>query len=380
MTLFNKSFLCFLVITFIFIESVPALGVETDQKPVSYAQNNKYLFHGQVEINEEEKDPKKLFTGETKKIEEGTRLKMTVASVLSSGYTIEGDEFFAEVTNDLSVPGGIAIPAGTIAHGKVTKLEGSKRLGRDGYICVDFDYLVTPDGREIPIQASMTTKRNPVASVAKIALEDTAYTAAGGFIGGLLAVKYLGIGAAVASHGYTVAGGAGVGALIGATASLARKGGEVLIAPGDEINVEVKGALEVPVMNEEAFKDEEINFDGLNVKITDYKLEKDPFGELNTITLTISIDNRTNKTFSSFDMALVNDYKAVFYPSPFGNTELWFQKIFPNSRMTGRLSFAVDNPKRKHWLVFYDSTTRKPLAKISVKNAEKRLKKEKQKS
>jgi len=369
-----------LVITFIFIESVPALGVETDQKPVSYAQNNKYLFHGQVEINEEEKDPKKLFTGETKKIEEGTRLKMTVASVLSSGYTIEGDEFFAEVTNDLSVPGGIAIPAGTIAHGKVTKLEGSKRLGRDGYICVDFDYLVTPDGREIPIQASMTTKRNPVASVAKIALEDTAYTAAGGFIGGLLAVKYLGIGAAVASHGYTVAGGAGVGALIGATASLARKGGEVLIAPGDEINVEVKGALEVPVMNEEAFKDEEINFDGLNVKITDYKLEKDPFGELNTITLTISIDNRTNKTFSSFDMALVNDYKAVFYPSPFGNTELWFQKIFPNSRMTGRLSFAVDNPKRKHWLVFYDSTTRKPLAKISVKNAEKRLKKEKQKS
>ena len=340
-------------------------------------QAGKVLFHGKVEINEDKKKEKEIFTGETQKVEQGTRLKMTVSNVLSSGYNQKDDEFFAEITNDLTVPGGIIIPTGTIAHGKVNTLEGSKRLGRDAYITLHFDYLITPDGRKIPIEASMTTKRNAASSVAKVALEDTAYTVAGGVLGGFLALKYLGIGTAIASNGYTVAGGAGVGALVGATASVVRKGGEVLIAPGDEINVEVKGALNLPVMKEEAFKDEEKTIEGLNVQIVGYRLEKDPFGELNTITLNIMVDNQTNKTFSTFDIALVNDYKAVYYPSLFGDTSLWFVKIKPNTRMIGTLSFAVDNPKRKHWIIFYDSSTRKQLARISVNNAKKRIEKNK---
>ncbi|MCK7484511.1 MAG: hypothetical protein MZU97_02395 [Bacillus subtilis] len=296
---------------------------------------------------DKQQENKQLFTGEVHKLQEGAKLKMTVSSVISSGYNEEGDEFFAEVVNDLAGSGGVVIPAGTIAHGKVTKLRGSKRLGRDAYMNIKFDYLITPDGRQIPIEASMTTKRHPVTSTAKVILEDTAYTVAGGLIGGFLALKFLGIGAAVASNGYTVAGGAGVGALVGATASLVRKGGEVLIAPGDEINVRIVENMELPVMSEEALKDEEKQLEGLNVVITNYLIEKDPFGEPNTITITMDIDNQTNRTFSSFDMALVNDYNAVFYPSPFGDTNLWFQKIMPNSKSKGKLSFSVDNPKRK---------------------------------
>jgi hypothetical protein len=165
--------------------------------------------------------------------------------------------------------------------------------------------------------------------------------------------------------------------VVGATKALTRKGGEVLIAPGDEINVKIGGSLQLPVMTEEAFKDEELVLKGLDVKIENYKIEKDPFGEPNTITIAVDINNKTNKTFSSFDMALVSDYKSVYYASPFGNTDLWFKKITPNSRTYGKLSFAVDNPKRKHWLVFYDTSSRKPVAKVSLKNAERRIKKEK---
>ncbi|MDD3013630.1 MAG: hypothetical protein PHC34_08010, partial [Candidatus Gastranaerophilales bacterium] len=277
----KKILISFLIICLFIINGGFALA---QQEPV---ETGKVLFHGKVEINEDKNDDKKIFTGETKKVEQGTRLKMTVSNVLSSGYNQKDDEFFAEITNDLTVPGGIIIPIGTVAHGKVSALEESKRLGRDAHITLNFDYLITPDGRKIPIEASMTTKRNAAASVAKVALQDTAYTVAGGVLGGFLAFKYLGLGAAVASHGYTLAGGAGVGAIVGATASLVRKGGEVLIAPGDEINVEIKGTLNLPVMKEEAFKDEEKTIDGLDVKIVGYKLEKDPFGELNTITLNI---------------------------------------------------------------------------------------------
>lgn len=334
-------------------------------------------FKGSVEMDKSK--PENIFTGETKELKEGTNLKMTVSSVLDSTNNTENDEFFAEVTDDLTTEDGIVIPSGTIAHGTVTKIRKSRRLGRDAYINLHFDYLVTPDGRQIPVEASMTTKRSPAVSTAKVVMQDTAYTMAGGIIGGVIAFKVLGLGAAVASHGYTVAGGAGVGALIGATAALARKGHQVLISPGDQINVKIVSKLALPVMSENAFKQDETILNGLNVKITGYKLEKDPFGELNTITLTLNIDNKTDKTFSTFDMALVNDYKNVYYASPFDNTDLWFHKITPNSKIAGKISFSVDNPKRKHWLVFYDNSSRKPLAKISIDNAERQLKKNKEK-
>ena len=45
--------------------------------------------------------------------------------------------------------------------------------------------------------------------------------------------------------------------------------------------------------------------------------------------------------------------------------------------VAAKLSFAVDNPKKKHWLVFYDRQTRKPLAKISIDNVKRQLEQEK---
>jgi len=349
-----------------------AVGLEYKVNNESREIHN--VIRGRIQYDEGYKN-KELFTGDVDEIEEGANLKMTVASVISTGLNREGDEFFAEVTDDFSTENGIVIPCGTVAHGSVTRIENSKRLGRDGYINVNFDYLITPDGRKIPIEASMTTKRHPITSTAKVVLEDTAYTVAGGVIGGLLALKFLGLGTAVATKGGTLAGGAGVGAVVGLTASMIRKGKEILIAPGDEIKVKIAENFELPVMSEKGLRDKEVHYDGLDVKITGYELVKDPFGDLNTITLTLDIVNKTEKTFSSFDMALVSEYKRIYYASPFGDTGLWFKKIVPNSKIRGRLSFSVDNPKKKHWLVFYDNRTRKPLAKFSLKNAERELKK-----
>lgn len=239
---------------------------------------------------------------------------MTVSQVLSTGINEEGDEFFAEVTNDLEVEDGVVVPAGSIAHGVVRALEGTKRLGRDAYVTLDFDYLVTPDGREIPIEASMTTKRHAATSVAKVALENTAYTVTGGVAGGLLALKYLGLGAAVSSNGYTVAGGAGVGALVGAGYALARKGQEVLLAPGDEIKVKIKGTLDLPIISDEALKEDELQYNGLNINISNFRLEKDPFGEPNTITLSIAVCNKTKKLSPVLIWLLLMTIKLFFIP------------------------------------------------------------------
>ena len=107
--------------------------------------------------------------------------------------------------------------------------------------------------------------------------------------------------------------------------------------------------------------------------ISDIKHEEDPFGEANTITLTIMITNMSDKTFSGLDLALVNDYNAIFRPSIFGDTKLMFKQIKPGDKVVGHISFAVDNINRKFWLTFYDRRTRKPLSKISIDNAYRKV-------
>ena len=80
---------------------------------------------------------------------------------------------------------------------------------------MDFDYLITPDGREIPIEGHMSTKLNPIAEGSKIIAQDVGYTLAGGAVGGILALNWLGGEAAIASQGYTLAGGAAIGSAVG---------------------------------------------------------------------------------------------------------------------------------------------------------------------
>lgn len=310
-----------------------------------------------------------LFTGKIESLERKDIINMTVSQVLDSSISVEGDEFFAEVTSDVYGDKGVIIPKGTVAHGRLDSTTEPKRLGKEASLTLSFDYLVTPDGREIPIEGKMTTKLHPIAAGAKIAAQDLGYTVVGGAVGGLAALNWLGLEAAIASQGYTLAGGAAIGGVAGLGMALIRKGNHVLIAPGDEIKVKINTKVDLPVYKEEALKQEEVLYDGLTININEIKHEKDPFGEANTITLTVLISNMSDKTLSGFDMALVNDYNAKFSPSIFGDTKLMFRQIKPGDKLIANVSFAVDNINRKFWLTFYDRKTNDVITKISLDNA-----------
>lgn len=320
-----------------------------------------------------QQDPSELFTGQVEILDEKDVIKMTVSQVIDGSFSLEGDEFFAEVVSDVSGDSGVILPKGTLAHGVIKEQSEAKRLGRNGYVSLDFDYLVTPDGREIPIEGKMSTKMHPVVEAGKIVATDIGYTAAGGAVGGLLALNLFGIEAAVASQGYTVMGGAAVGGTIGLGMSLWRKGKNVLISPGDEIRVKINTKVPLPVYKDTALKQHEVNYPGLTIKITNIVHEKDPFGEVNTITLSLSITNMTNLTLSGMDLALINDYNNIFHPSIFGDTNLMFKQIKPGERLAGRISFSVDNINRNFWLTFCDRRTKKTLSKISIDNAYKNV-------
>ena len=332
------------------------------------------FFQGHAEYDDRFQRPQEdLFTGKTETLEKRDVITMTVSQVLDGSFSLEGDEFFAEITSDVIGDKGVILPKGTIAHGKITETGEAKRLGRNGYLNLSFDYLTTPDGREIPIEGAMSTKLHPVKEVGKIVATDIGYTAAGGLIGGMFALQALGPAAAVASHGYTLAGGAAVGGAVGLGMSLIRKGKNVLISPGDEIKVKVLSSVELPVYKEEALKQEELFYPGLDIRISNILYEKDPFGEVNTITLSVLISNMSNRTISGMDLALVNDYNTVFNPSIFGDTKLLFSQLKPGDRYAGKISFSVHSVKGTYWLTVNDRRKNKPLAKISLDNAYKHV-------
>jgi len=328
------------------------------------------VLHGGVQESIEQELPSKIFTGEYKEIDKHEVIEMTVDQVIDGNISIEGDEFFAKVTGDVG-KNGVVLPKGTVAHGVITQSGEAKRLGRDGFVTLKFDYLVTPDGRKIPIEGGVSTKMHPLKQFGKIVATDVGYTTVGGIAGGWLALNTLGLEAAIASQGYTVAGGAAIGGTIGLAMSLYRKGKNALIAPGDEIKIRLKTPVELPVYRNEALKQEELTYPGFTVHITNVEYEKDPFGEPNTIALTMQVENLSDKTFSCMDVTLTNDYKQVFYPSVFGDTGMMFQQIKPGDRLIGKMSFAVNDVKGVYWLTFYDRMTKKELAKISVDNAYK---------
>lgn len=346
---------------------------------ISFVFSSSSVFAEVLEGHAEKSDvyeqqlQKELFTGQVEHLERKDVINMTVSQVLDSNINIEGDEFFAEVTDEVKGDKGVIIPKGTIAHGRISQTGDPKRLGRQGWIALDFDYLITPDGREIPIEGKMSTKLHPVAEASKIVAQDVGYTLAGGAVGGFMALNWLGLEAAIASQGYTVAGGAAVGGAIGLGMALIRKGHDVLIAPGDEIRVKINTTVPLPVYKESALMQHEMFYPGLDIHISNIKHEKDPFGEVNTLTLTIMISNMSDKTFSGLDMALVNDYNSVFRPSIFGDTKLMFKQIRPGDKFAGQVSFSVDNINRSFWLTFYDRRKGTALTKISLDNAYRKV-------
>ncbi len=316
-----------------------------------------------------------IFTNEVKHIEQNQIIHLTVSQVLNGTTSIEGDEFFATVSTDVLADSGVLLPVGTIAHGTIKNIVDPKRFNRDGYIELSFDYLITPDGREIPIEGNMTSKLTPAKGIAQKTGESVAYTAVGGVYGAVAAMEIAGIPGAVASSGYTVLGGAAIGSVIALGLTFFKKGKDVLIAPGDEIKIRIKSSEAIPVMKEEALRQEEKHYDGLDVKISNIYLEQDPFDNWNTISLDLIIKNYSKQDFSTFDIELVSDLKTPYRPSIFTDykNSLAMKTIKIGESISGILSFSVDDPKRQHWLVFYDKRNHKPLAKISIDNAKKDL-------
>ncbi|MCD8025237.1 MAG: hypothetical protein LUE64_06845 [Candidatus Gastranaerophilales bacterium] len=322
---------------------------------------------GSVSENERLID-NEMFTGEIDRLDSKDTVKMTVSHVINGAINEEGDEFFAEITEDVSGKTGVIIPKGSIVHGVIQLIQDPKKLNRNGYIITAFDYLVTPDGRQIPIQGNLSTKENLAKGTIKNVAQHTGVALATGALGGLMSINLFGLEAAITSHGMTVAGGAAIGGAIGLVSMLNKKGNTVNLKPGDEFEIKMLGEIDLPVFSENAFREDDIYITGLNVDIMEAKYTKDPFGDDNFIMLNLKIVNDSDMDFYPFDIALMDDVKKIYYPSPFSDNDIWFKTIKSGERVAGKISFSITSKKNKHWLIFMDRSTKKPVAKYSIES------------
>lgn len=308
-------------------------------------------------------------TGDVRVVAPGSVLELVLSTEIAAGETVKGDEFFGKISKDVMVDGQVVIPYGTVVHGELTAIEGPKRAGRNGYINTRFDYMITPDGREVPIEGNSTTRDPKGKAAAKVVGRAAGYTAFGGVIGTLVVLKYGGIAAAVASHGYAPAAGAAIGGAAGLTTAMVLKGKSVELPPGAELHVKLSEPLKLPTMTMPDRTADDFSIAGLKVKVEGTHIDRHPLGEMSEITLTLDILNQTEYTFSTFEIGLEDEHGNVFFRSPLGATGMWFSKIEPSSHVNCKITFSVDNVKNRYKLVFFKPYSREPLAKFALTDA-----------
>lgn len=196
----------------------------------------------------------------TKRIPAGTLFRLEFLNGVSTYSGGVGDAFSATLKNEQANDSGVILPLGSVVRGSIGDVKTSKRFSRGAKLYLDFDHIVTPTGRQIPLDMAVCAfdkiyfdgglyknlgygealkkNYNRAVEITKNSTEyglsvrdshpglhylTTPVCAIGGFIGG-------------------------AGYLIGdSIADIFRKGEEVQINAGDIIDVKLLNPIDVPV-------------------------------------------------------------------------------------------------------------------------------------
>jgi hypothetical protein len=90
----------------------------------------------------------------TKRIPAGTRFQLQLVSPLTS-YSGTGAAFSAVLLRDNVAESDVILPMGSLVRGNVTKIVPAKRMSHGAVLYIDFDHVVTPNGRQLPLSLSM---------------------------------------------------------------------------------------------------------------------------------------------------------------------------------------------------------------------------------
>ncbi len=96
----------------------------------------------------------------TRRIPAGTKLKIQLMDTVSTVAGQEGDAFNAMLVDDQVSGTNVILPAGSVVRGYLSKVKPVRRLSRGAVVYLDFDHVVTPNGRQLPLSMSIFNRND----------------------------------------------------------------------------------------------------------------------------------------------------------------------------------------------------------------------------
>lgn len=93
----------------------------------------------------------------TKRIPAGSMFQLEFLQPVSTFSGSMGDSFVATMKNEQSAGQSVILPAGTVVRGSILEVKTAKRFSRGAKLYLDFDHVVTPTGRQIPLDMAVAT-------------------------------------------------------------------------------------------------------------------------------------------------------------------------------------------------------------------------------
>ena len=197
----------------------------------------------------------------TKRIAAGTQFELIFTQPISTSANYDGDSFAAILKNELKTENNtVILPQGSVVRGCIKEIKTTKIFSRGAKLYLEFDHVVTPNGRQIPLDLSVRSydriyydgglyknlgygeavKQNYEKGV-DITKKSTEYgLSVGDDHPGLqyLTTPFCAIGGFIG----------GVGYLLGdSVEDMFRKGQEVHILKGETISVQLVNPIDIPV-------------------------------------------------------------------------------------------------------------------------------------
>ena len=91
----------------------------------------------------------------TKSIPAGTKFSLELLNPVSTSANVAGNEFTAIMITDQTADSDVILPMGSLVRGSIKKIEPAKRMSKGAVLYLDFDHVVTPNGRQLPLSLSI---------------------------------------------------------------------------------------------------------------------------------------------------------------------------------------------------------------------------------
>jgi hypothetical protein len=165
----------------------------------------------------------------------GMKIHVQMDNEINSEVSGVNDTFTTKIDEPVKVRGVIVLPVGTIIEGRVTKVERASYGGKNGKLSVKFETLRLETGEKREIEGVLVNELN-VESSQKFNIFSVVGGAGLGALIGAVAKK---------ESGALI--GAGIGAGIGTGVALARKGKNVRIKTNEEFDIQLTKEVTLPV-------------------------------------------------------------------------------------------------------------------------------------